>query len=119
MAKGTLQVITTMADQAIAVGNAIVRVYKDLNNEIVFEDYLITDDEGKTEVLQLEAPARSLSLNENNRTRPYEIYSVEIMLAGYQTRLFRAFRFLPMNSAYCRFQWFQPTAQRLPATRWI
>uniref|UniRef100_UPI0023F46940 hypothetical protein n=1 Tax=Dielma fastidiosa TaxID=1034346 RepID=UPI0023F46940 len=40
MAKGTLQVITTMADQAIAVGNAIVRVYKDLNNEIVFEDYL-------------------------------------------------------------------------------
>lgn len=87
MAKGTLQVITTMADQAIAVGNAIVRVYKDLNNEIVFEDYLITDDEGKTEVLQLEAPARSLSLNENNRTRPYEIYSVEIMLAGYQTQI--------------------------------
>ncbi len=76
-----------MADQAIAVGNAIVRVYKDLNNEIVFEDYLITDDEGKTEVLQLEAPARSLSLNENNRTRPYEIYSVEIMLAGYQTQI--------------------------------
>ena len=35
MAKGTLQVITTMADQAIAVGNAIVRVYKDLNLSLI------------------------------------------------------------------------------------
>lgn len=87
MAKGTLQVITTMADQALSVANAIVRVYKDQNNEIVFEDYLITDMEGKTENLALDAPERSLSLNEDNRIRPYETYNVEVILKGYQTQI--------------------------------
>lgn len=87
MAKGTLQVITTMADQALSVANAIVRVYKDQNNEILFEDYLITDMEGKTEDLALDAPNRTLSLSEDNRLRPYETYNVEVMLAGYQTQI--------------------------------
>lgn len=87
MAKGTLQVITTMADQALSVANAIVRVYKDQNNEIVFEDYLITDMEGKTENLALDAPEHSLSLKEDNRIRPYETYNVEVILKGYQTQI--------------------------------
>lgn len=62
----------------------MVRVFKINNDEVVFEDFFMTNDEGKTEQIPLYAPPRSLSLNEENDERPYETYNVEVRANGYE-----------------------------------
>ena len=63
IATGYLQVQTSLGDQAYAISQAMVRVYRVVNDEVVFEDFFMTDEAGKTENIPLYAPARSLSLN--------------------------------------------------------
>ncbi len=62
----------------------MVRIFKVTNEEVVFEDFFITDEEGKTEYIPLYAPARSLSLNETNTERPYETYNVQVRANGFE-----------------------------------
>lgn len=87
MATGRLQISTFLAQQALSVPNVLIRVFKQVEDEIVFEKYLITNEEGLSEIIELETVSRLLSLDESNTLRPYETYSVEISLAGYQTFL--------------------------------
>ncbi len=84
---GKLQIYTSLADEALPVANVIVRIFKEVNGEMVYENYLLTDEGGKTPVLSLDAVNRSLSLDELNHERPYTTYSVEIIQAGYQPLL--------------------------------
>lgn len=62
----------------------MVRVYKVNNDEVVFEDFFMTNDEGRTENIPLYAPARSMSLAENNEARPYETYNVQVRVNGFE-----------------------------------
>lgn len=62
----------------------MVRVYKVNNDEVVFEDFFMTNDEGRTENIPLYAPARSMSLAENNEVRPYETYNVQVRVNGFE-----------------------------------
>lgn len=62
----------------------MVRIFKVTNEEVVFEDFFMTNEEGKTEYIPLYAPARSLSLNETNTERPYETYNVQIRANGFE-----------------------------------
>lgn len=84
IATGYLQVQTSLGNQAYAIKQAMVRIYKVNNDEVVFEDFLMTDEQGKTENVALYAPARSLSLNEENDDRPYEIYNVQVRANGFE-----------------------------------
>lgn len=62
----------------------MVRIFKVTNEEVVFEDFFMTDEEGKTEYIPLYAPARSLSLSETNTERPYETYNVQVRANGFE-----------------------------------
>ncbi len=62
----------------------MVRIFKVTNEEVVFEDFFMTNEEGKTEYIPLYAPARSLSLNETNTERPYETYNVQVRANGFE-----------------------------------
>lgn len=84
IATGYLQVQTSLGDQAFAINQAMVRVYKVSDDEVVFEDYFMTDDLGKTEMIALFAPERSLSLSESNDARPYETYNVQVRANGFE-----------------------------------
>lgn len=84
IATGYLQIQTTLGDQAAAISQAMVRVYKVNNDEVVFEDFFMTNDEGRTENIPLYAPARSMSLAENNEARPYETYNVQVRVNGFE-----------------------------------
>ena len=81
MPTGKLQIITNVAQQAYSLANVMIRVYKNINGETVFEDYLISDQEGKTEILHLPAPNKMLSYEEQNTLRPYEVYNIEGILS--------------------------------------
>lgn len=61
-----------------------MRIFKVNNDEVVFEDFFMTDAAGKTENVALFAPARSLSLNEENDERPYETYNVQVRANGFE-----------------------------------
>ncbi len=45
MPTGTLQIFTSLADEALALSNVIVRVFKEEDGIIIFEQYYITDIE--------------------------------------------------------------------------
>lgn len=87
MATGFLQITSTLADQALALGNVLVRVFKDVDNEVVFEVFSMTDENGQSEVFSLSCPPATRSLNQSNTLRPYEVYNVEVRLEGYETQL--------------------------------
>lgn len=87
MPKGTLQIFTNLANEALPITNVMVRVFKEVDGEIVFENYSFTDQEGKSPILTLDTVSKSLSLDENNQLRPYTTYSVELQLTGYQSQL--------------------------------
>lgn len=87
MATGFLQITSTLADQALALGNVLVRVFKDVDNEVVFEVFSMTNGDGQSEVFSLSCPPCSRSLNPSNTLRPYEVYNVEVRLEGYETQL--------------------------------
>lgn len=84
IATGYLQIQTSLGNQAYPIAQAMVRVYKINNEEVVFEDFFITNEEGKTENIPLYAPARSMSLKEANEARPYEIYNVQVRANGFE-----------------------------------
>ena len=78
---GTLQIFTSLADEAKPLANVIIRVFKSVDGDIVFDEHFITDLEGLSPIITLETKNRDLSLDENNRERPYEIYNYEPLLS--------------------------------------
>lgn len=64
----------------------MVRIYRLSSNEYVYEDFLMTNEEGSTTWVSLEAPERDLSLEEANGVRPYETYNVELRHDGFETQ---------------------------------
>lgn len=87
MPTGTLQIFTSLADDALALSNVLIRVFKEVNHTIVYEQYFMSDIEGQSPIITLETVPKELSLDEFNSDRPYEIYSVECMLDGYLSEL--------------------------------
>ncbi len=84
---GTLQIFTSVADEAKPLANVIIRIFKEVDGDIVFDEHFITDLEGLSPIIPLETKERDLSLDEDNRERPYEIYNVECILEDYTTEL--------------------------------
>lgn len=87
MANGTLQVFISLANEALPISNVLIRVFKEVNQAIVFENYSFTDEEGKSPILTLDTVSGALSLDEMNDQRPYTTYSIEVQLTGFQSQL--------------------------------
>ena len=85
IATGYLQVQLFTAEQALPIKGGTIRVFKSEENEVVFEDYFMSDEEGKTAWIALYAPSKEMSLDEANRERPYETYNVIVRLDGYDS----------------------------------
>ena len=71
-----MQIEVSIADEAYALENALIRVYKLNQGEIVYENFFVTNEDGKTVNIPLYAPDIILSLEEENDIRPYETYIV-------------------------------------------
>ena len=83
MAKGRLVVWVTASNGGIPIENALVTVY---DSDTAGEAIAIrsTDIDGRTEVMELDAPPRELSETpENGGVRPYSIYNVDVRKDGY------------------------------------
>ena len=93
--------------------NALIRVYKLNQGEIVYENFFVTNEDGKTINIPLYAPDIILSLEEENDIRPYETYNVELRLKGYEIEEIQNVQifadetsYLPMHPAPSRRQVF-------------
>ena len=72
IATGYLQVQLYTANQALAIGKGTVRIFKSESNEVVYEDYFMSDETGKSAWIPLYAPNKEISLLPENSERPYE-----------------------------------------------
>ena len=83
MAKGRLVVWVTASNGGIPIENALVTVYDaDAAGEAVA--VRSTDMDGRTEIMELDAPPRELSETpENGGERPYSIYNIDVRRDGY------------------------------------
>lgn len=93
--------------------NALIRVYKLNQGEIVYENFFVTNEDGKTVNIPFYAPDIILSLEEENDIRPYETYNVELRLKGYEIEEIQNVQifadetsYLPMHPAPSRRQVF-------------
>ncbi|NCC55820.1 MAG: hypothetical protein EOM11_10150, partial [Erysipelotrichia bacterium] len=82
MPNGFLRIQLMSAQDAKPVAEAMIRVYKDVDKQVVHESFYVSDFTGLTPYIPLYAPSASLSLDVNNRIRPYETYNVEIRCNG-------------------------------------
>ena len=108
-----MQIEVSIADEAYALENALIRVYKLNQGEIVYENFFVTNEDGKTVNIPLYAPDIILSLEEENEIRPYETYNVELRLKGYEIEEIQNVQifadetsYLPMHPAPSRRQVF-------------
>lgn len=85
MPNGFLKIQLTTAQGAVPVPDATIRIYKDVDKEIVNETFYISDNMGVTPYIPLYAPSPTLSLDPNNRIRPYETYNIEVRCTGFET----------------------------------
>lgn len=69
----------------IPVPDAFIRIYKIDKDEIVYEDFFMSDALGKTMNIPLYTPSIQLSFDEDALLQPYETYHIEVRKNGYQT----------------------------------
>lgn len=100
IATGYLQIEVSIADEAEAIENAIVRVFKVNQGEIVYENFYMSDADGKTASIPLYAPDLCLSLEEENDVRPYELYNVEVRVEGYEIQEIQGVQIFADESSY-------------------
>ncbi len=83
---GTLQVAVTLARGAIPVEGATVTILEagEQGREL---QVLLTDQSGKTESLQLPAPALSLSQTPENAETSFSVYNIRVTHPGFYPEL--------------------------------
>ncbi len=82
---GYLKVTTLTAKNTTPVSFASVDVSRTVAGVKVFSYSYTTDVDGYSDPIELEAPDRSLSLDQQNAVQPYQCYDVVITADGYQT----------------------------------
>ena len=78
MAIGYLQIMTTYSNSEQPLSNVLITLTKELNQEVVYKYFTISDQNGKTEVIHCMCPSAD-SLKPS-----YAIYHVELKKNGYQ-----------------------------------
>lgn len=83
IATGYIQVRLTTSNEAKSVSNASIRIYQKEKEQIIFEDYFMSDQNGKSDKIALYAPEKEISLDKTSEKIPYSLYNVEIKCKGY------------------------------------
>lgn len=85
MSTGYIQLQSSAGRQSVPVSRATATVVRQANGQIVFQAELIFDDSGKSQIIPVDTPDKSLSLQPNPTVLPYEVYTITIEAAGYET----------------------------------
>lgn len=83
MNKGYIQVRVSMAREARPIKNCTVVISRTINGSIVFEKTLYSDESGKTEIIEVDAPPKELSQTPQTKILPYDIYDISVKAEGY------------------------------------
>ena len=82
MSKGSIQIYTSAAEQAVPLAGVSLTVLDESGGALA---HLTSDADGYAEAADLPAPAASYSLDKANTTvRPYAVYRIEAALDGWQ-----------------------------------
>ena len=82
MSKGSIQIYTSAAEQAVPLAGVSLTVLDESGAALA---HLTSDADGYAEAADLPAPAASYSLDKANTTvRPYAVYRIEAALDGWQ-----------------------------------
>lgn len=90
MANGYLTVNVYDKNISKPVGNATVVVSGEN-----YKQSFVTDNNGKTPLIELSAPDKKYSLYPQKEVRPYSIYSVEVSKDGYEKKIINGVQVLP------------------------
>ena len=83
MQKGSLLVRTYVANMLAPVSGVRVTVTEDNGNGEEIIAFRLTDENGKTEIVDVEAPDMELSLDENNTEKPFKNVNVKVEKEGF------------------------------------
>ncbi len=85
-----------------AVRYALVRIYRKESNEIIYEDFFMSDDHGQTADVPLYAPPRMLMMQKDSDACPYACYDVEIRHKGYAAQRITGVQIFAEEYSYIR-----------------
>lgn len=83
IATGYLQVQVSVGEQARPIAQAMVRLFQLDNDEVTYEDFFMTNEEGKTEEIPLLAPGIQIAQDEWSDACPYACYNVQVRADGF------------------------------------
>ena len=83
MQKGSLLVRTYVANMLAPVSGVRVTVTEDNGNGEEIIAFRLTDENGKTEIVDIEAPDMELSLNQDNTEKPFKNVNVKVEKEGF------------------------------------
>ena len=83
MQKGSLLVRTYVANMLAPVSGVRVTITEDNGNGEEIIAFRLTDENGKTEIVDVEAPDMELSLNQDNTEKPFKNVNVKVEKEGF------------------------------------
>ena len=102
MPNGILRVYTTVAGQAAPLAGVTVTIWDETGTQ---RARILTDNDGASGDIVLEAPDRALSLDEANTTvRPYAVYRLTAALEGWQSRTIDGVQIFDGQAAVARLE---------------
>ena len=95
--QGSIITRVTLAGEVIPVKDALVTITKEEGGREVLVSALKTDENGKTEPVYIDTPDTSLSLNPENKTKPYTSVDIRVDHPGAYTLILKNAQVFPDN----------------------
>ena len=83
MQKGSLLVRTYIADMLIPIRDVRVTVTENNGNGEEIIAFRLTDENGKTEIIEIDTPDIELSLDQNNTFKPFTNVNIKVEKEGF------------------------------------
>ena len=83
MQKGSLLVRTYIADMLIPIRDVRVTVTENNGNGEEILAFRLTDENGKTEIIEISTPDMELSLDQNNTLKPFTSVNIKVEKEGF------------------------------------
>ncbi len=83
MQKGSLLVRTYIADMLIPIRDVRVTVTENNGNGEEILAFRLTDENGKTEIIEINTPDMELSLDQNNTLKPFTSVNIKVEKEGF------------------------------------
>lgn len=83
MQKGSLLVRTYIANMLIPIRDVRVTVTENNGNGEEILAFRLTDENGKTEIIEIDTPDMELSLDQNNTIKPFTSVNIKVEKEGF------------------------------------